>query len=239
MDLEIARGSVQLFNTIVHFPANIVIQAGVLETWAIVTVNTKSLQELIGISPGRSCQPQMLSGKVHVMFSDSCHAIWVNEQTQRSLLQRPFGQTTQRSKDFPRHDFTFFRFIAAQTATSPLEEIEELKAGNCHCSTLPKVNLCTSLVPGVRQCWMCTTSVQDDALSSHQIVKRGTRRLKSCGTISAPWSPSFSRSQGSQKNEASSVFETTGNCCLHLICLPLNQQHPLLPRTVRADRGVS
>ena len=32
----------------------------------------------------------------------------------------------------------FFRFIAAQTATSPLEEIEELKAGNCHCSTLPR-----------------------------------------------------------------------------------------------------
>ena len=42
MDLEIARGSVQLFNTIVHFPAKIVIQAGVLETWAIVTVNMKS-----------------------------------------------------------------------------------------------------------------------------------------------------------------------------------------------------
>ena len=43
MDLEIARGFVQLFNTIVHFPAKIVIQAGVLETWAIVTVNMKSL----------------------------------------------------------------------------------------------------------------------------------------------------------------------------------------------------
>ena len=75
---------------------------------------------------------------------------------------------------------TFLRFIAAQTATSPLEEIEELKAGNCHCSTLLMViNRWTSLVPGVRQCWTCTTSVQDDALSSHQILKRGTRRLKS------------------------------------------------------------
>ena len=41
MDLEIARGSVQLFHTIVHFPAKIVIQAGVLETWAIDTVNMK------------------------------------------------------------------------------------------------------------------------------------------------------------------------------------------------------
>ena len=43
MCLEIARGSVQLFNTIAHFPAKIVIQAGVLETWAIDIVNMKSL----------------------------------------------------------------------------------------------------------------------------------------------------------------------------------------------------
>ena len=43
MDLEIARGSVQLFNTVVHFPAKNAIQAGVLETWAIDTVNMKSL----------------------------------------------------------------------------------------------------------------------------------------------------------------------------------------------------
>ena len=43
MDLDIARGSVQLFNTIVHFLAKIVIQAGVLEIWSIVTVNMKSL----------------------------------------------------------------------------------------------------------------------------------------------------------------------------------------------------
>ena len=42
MDLEIARGSVQLFNTIVHFVAKIVIQAGVLETCSIVTTNKKS-----------------------------------------------------------------------------------------------------------------------------------------------------------------------------------------------------
>ena len=80
MDLEIAGGSAQLFNTIVHFPAKIVIQAGVLETWTINTVNMESLKELIQISPGvcltlahqlqhnwfrqvpqmRSCQPPML-----------------------------------------------------------------------------------------------------------------------------------------------------------------------------------
>ena len=46
-------------------------------------------------------------------------------------------------------------------------------------------------MPSVRHCWMCTTSVQDDALSSHQIVKRGTARLKSFDMISAPWSPSL------------------------------------------------
>ena len=82
------------------------------------------------------------------------------------------------------------------------------------------VNRRTSLVPRVRQCWVCATSVQDDALSSHPIVKRDTRRLKSCGMISAPWSPSFSRSQGSQKNEALSVSETPGSCRLRRICLP-------------------
>ena len=47
------------------------------------------------------------------------------------------------------------------------------------------------------------------------------------GTISAPWSPSFSRSQGSQKSEASFEFDTTGKCCFHRICLTLNQQHTL------------
>ena len=43
MDLEIAQGTVQLINTIVHFPATIVIQAGVLEAWVIVTVNVQLL----------------------------------------------------------------------------------------------------------------------------------------------------------------------------------------------------
>ena len=43
MDLEIARGYVQLFSTIVDFQTKIVIQAGVLETWAIDTENMKSL----------------------------------------------------------------------------------------------------------------------------------------------------------------------------------------------------
>ena len=51
MDLEIARGYAQLCNTIVHFPAKIVIQAGVLETWTIDAVNMNSLKELIQISP--------------------------------------------------------------------------------------------------------------------------------------------------------------------------------------------
>ena len=80
MDLEVARGYAQLFNTIVHFPAKIVVQAGVIETRTIDTVNMKSLKKLIQISPGvcltlahqfqynlfrqvlqmRSCQPPML-----------------------------------------------------------------------------------------------------------------------------------------------------------------------------------
>ena len=37
----------------------------------------------------------------------------------------------------------------------------------------------------------------------------------------------FHAHEGSQKNEAPSVFETTGNCCLHRTCLRLNQQHTL------------
>ena len=140
--------------------------------------------------------------------------------TATSVWVKPLSE----AKTFHDTIVIFFRFIAAQTATSPLEEIEELKAGNCHCSTLPMVNRWTSVVPGVRQRWMCTTSVQDE-LSSHQIVKRGTGRLKS-------WRHDLSTvvaiaHKGSQKNEASSVFETTGNFCLHRICLPLNQQHTL------------
>ena len=95
------------------------------------------------------------------MLWRSCHAIWVKEHTQRPPLQRSSGsKPLSKAKTFHDTIVTFLRFIAAQTATSPLEEIEELKAG-------------------MRQCWMCTTSVKDDALSFHQIAVRGTARLKS------------------------------------------------------------
>ena len=98
-------GMLNFFNTIVHFPATIVIQAGVLETWAIDTVYMKSLKELIQISPGdlfNTCAPvsaQLVSPcasdavssttdahrNAHVTFSRSSHVIWVKEQTQRSI----------------------------------------------------------------------------------------------------------------------------------------------------------
>ena len=57
--------------------------------------------------------------------------------TAMSVWIKPLSE----AKTFHDTIVTFFRFIAAQTATSPLEEIEELEARNCHCSTLPMVNL--------------------------------------------------------------------------------------------------
>ena len=74
MDLEIARWSVQLFYTIVHFPTKIVIQSEVLETWSIVTVDMKSLEELIRISPVRCCQPQ-----------NDCHFLPIRRSTDRDI----------------------------------------------------------------------------------------------------------------------------------------------------------
>ena len=56
--------------------------------------------------------------------------------TATSVWVKPLSE----AKTFHDTSVTFFRFIAAQTATSPLKEIDELKAGNCHCSTLPIVN---------------------------------------------------------------------------------------------------
>ena len=228
MDLEIARGSVQLFNTNVRFPANNRHRSRGpwdmgdrhCEHEIAQGINPDITQAVLSTTDAFRKGPRYVFALMPRNLGEGTNTAVT---TATSVWVKPLSE----AKTFHDTIATFFRFIAAQTATSPLEEIEELKAGNCHCSTLLLVNRWTSLVPRVRQCWMCTTSVQDDALCSHQIVKGGTGRLKSCGTISAPWSPSFSRSQGSQKNEASSMFKTTGNCCLHRICLPLNQQHTL------------
>ena len=86
----------------------------------------KSFKESIQISPGRSCQPQKFSGKLHVMFSLSFAQFGVKEQTQRSALQCPCGSNhPSEAKTFHDTIVTFFRFIEGQT--SPLQEIQELK----------------------------------------------------------------------------------------------------------------
>ena len=79
--------------------------------------------------------------KVHVLFSRSCQRN-LGEGTNTAVTTATPVWVKPLSEAKTVHDtiVAFLRFIAAQTATSPLEEIEELKAGNCHCSTFPMVN---------------------------------------------------------------------------------------------------
>ena len=67
------------------------------------------------------------------------------------------GRTTHQSKDLPRHDCHFLPIHRNTSRDITTGRIVGLKAGNCHCSTLPMP--LKSLVPRVRQCWMCATSV--------------------------------------------------------------------------------
>ena len=167
------------------------------------------------MSPGRSCQPQILSAKVHVVFSPSCHAIWVRERTQWSPLQHPFGSNHSAKRKLSTARVPLSSDSSQQTTKFHLE-IEDLKRRNCHCSTVAMVNLGTSLVPRVRQCWICTTSVQDGALSSHQIAWHRTAQVLTA-------SQHHGLHPFEQKKEASSVKKIRdGWKLLHRICLSSN-----------------
>ena len=104
MDLEIARGSVsKSFYTIVHIPAKIAPQAGVLETWAIVIVNMKSLTPFALVwhnahtlaSPVfavRSPLEQVVSGYWSLPhWKQAVHIVWEVRSSSKSLHKKSFA----------------------------------------------------------------------------------------------------------------------------------------------------